>query len=735
MQQVVKTVQSFSKASDCRDDTQLIMKPYANWESYITPAPLSIAILGELVYISSGDDFSINKNPPKDGFKFIRYPESFRACLMQVCNAGWRAFNEAHKNMDQIRLYTIQVPEYIKTSVSILLQDNDEIVEALLPGQLQNIETVADECLRLATLTENQFMVVIDLIQELLEASINARQSYEEETEEIKKRLEAEKLREEASRKATERANKALEQLKTQLSEVEATYKTAMDSLPGVWGQFGMNLAETVKDTTTSLVSGFVKVSTQGLVPVVIEKTVGTIVKIVKTVSDRGNPDPNLMPKDDKSEEVISEDGSKNNPFSSNRIYSNSSTFLCLSSQMRVFVDDSKIKWSEVYDQKTESAKGPDFLKKMFEERKAKITEEEECDPKEEALQICDKAISICSELAKYGREGKCEDSKMKELVQAIQDLNDSALLFDSKSKAFTNSPAFTVQPPHLSKMQRNSEGNETLADYNVRIARYRIEQSKAQLDRVTKMYQQSEEYYEKNEKELNEILVTMQSLCHKEIDFNKKIEILVKGMDAMGKVKEQWEKIVCLFQMVSNIIKTTLNTSLNNFVNKVSKVARLNTRYTSSMFLKDTIYTNAFQASNYAALVNMISTTYVEVSEQYLMERVSALGRLMTMDAKQHNLESERRKLENACKEAMEGITQLVRKHKTDFESKSQERVNKIKGALDAVMPPAAAGEEEKIKKLVEDGFKKTWEKKNSLEPTEVGFKGVTQTDLDQFS
>ncbi|CAF96630.1 unnamed protein product [Tetraodon nigroviridis] len=75
--------------------------------------------MGELVFISS-EDFSINKNPPEGGFKYITYPTSFRACLMQVCCSAWQAFNEAHKNMDQIRIHTAAVPDYMKSAVNIL---------------------------------------------------------------------------------------------------------------------------------------------------------------------------------------------------------------------------------------------------------------------------------------------------------------------------------------------------------------------------------------------------------------------------------------------------------------------------------------------------------------------------------------------------------------------------------------------------------------------------------------
>ncbi|KAK3508176.1 hypothetical protein QTP70_015961 [Hemibagrus guttatus] len=88
-------------------------------------------------------------------------------------------------------------------------------------------------------------------------------------------------------------------------------------------------------------------------------------------------------------------------------------------------------------------------------------------------------------------------------------------------------------------------------------------------------MYEKSVENMEKNQKELTEILITMRNCEVKEIDFNTTIEMLVKGMDAMGRVKEQWEKMIC------STVKP-------------------------------------FKASNIASLVNMISGTYTEVSSKH---------------------------------------------------------------------------------------------------------------------
>nr|XP_023697225.1 uncharacterized protein LOC111859083 [Paramormyrops kingsleyae] len=208
MADIVKATQSISRAGDFSDDTKIIMQPYANWEEYLVPGPVSVAILGELIFISSNVDFSIGQKPPQGGFKYIKYPDSFRACLMQVANSGWAAFNEAHKNMDQIRLHTANVPTYIKTSVNVLVQDNDELVQTVLPDQLENIATISNDCARLAEQTEGKFSFVIYLIQELLEACVGAKKVYGDELENVKRKIEETKMMKEYSEQANERAQK-----------------------------------------------------------------------------------------------------------------------------------------------------------------------------------------------------------------------------------------------------------------------------------------------------------------------------------------------------------------------------------------------------------------------------------------------------------------------------------------------------------------------------------------------
>lgn len=87
-----------ANSGDNKNETAvLMMTPSMNWAEFLTHATLSIALLGQLMLVAGEKDFSLEHQRPEKGFQFIEHPESFRACLVQVSNTGWRAFNEADK--------------------------------------------------------------------------------------------------------------------------------------------------------------------------------------------------------------------------------------------------------------------------------------------------------------------------------------------------------------------------------------------------------------------------------------------------------------------------------------------------------------------------------------------------------------------------------------------------------------------------------------------------------------
>uniref|UniRef100_A0A3P9HTR4 Uncharacterized protein n=1 Tax=Oryzias latipes TaxID=8090 RepID=A0A3P9HTR4_ORYLA len=678
--QIAKTTQSLTTAAEMRNITQMLMQPNANWEEYLSPAPLSIAIMGELVFISSATDFSINKNPPKAGFKFIKYPDSFRACLMQICNSAWHAFNLAHKNMDQIRIYTFNVPAYMKAAVKILFQENDKIVETLLPNQLENIRSIADQCVVLAESVEKKYADVINLIQELLETCVNAKYFYGEELENVKIKIEENKIRENAAKELQEQSSKVMDAVSKELKESQEQFKKAMDSVPSGWEMIAMDLVEGLASTLNIVT----------FIPAAISKAIN------KSTSTTG------------SEAKHHHGGEDVDMVSEMKIWSTSDPILKLVLSFSQFISEEGINWKEIYDQKNKCAKTT-WTQGLLKDIHKELEDLPISQLKETPLCLCQRGIDICEQLAKYAPDQGCDEKTTHELIKETNKLYEDALQFDSKNKKRSGCPPLKPKPPMMYKAQENS-GSQSASQRASENARFRIEQSREQLQQKRESYEKAVQNMEQKQKELTEILIDMQKCNIKEIDFDTTIKVLVKGMDAMGTVKEQWEMMVRFFQMVASIVKTSLGTTLHNFVNTSEDTKKLS--YNSKLFSKDMLYNLAFEASNIASLVHIISGTYCEVSNKYLMDRVSSLGRLMAMDTEKPEFEQERINLQESCKEAQNGIMHLVKENKKQFEKKMDARMAQIEGEFKAILPPTTPTETQRIKEIVQAGFKEGEEK-----------------------
>ncbi|XP_063048804.1 uncharacterized protein LOC134442692 [Engraulis encrasicolus] len=666
-----KTTQSLTTAAEMRETTTMLMQPNANWEEYLYPAPLSIAIMGELAVISSDvkNDFSINKNPPPNGFQYIKYPDSFRACLMQICNSGWQAFNKAHKNMDQIRIHTGNVSDFMKEAVEILFNAPDNVMDKLLPNQLENISDIADECVILAEGVEKKYLDVICLIQELLEACINAQHFYGEELENIKTTMKEAQLREKMAKEFNDRSKKAMEAMGQQVEEAQNAYKQAMELIPTGWEMIGMDFLEGLANSVNSIING--------------------CTKSMSNVGIKG-----MLHRVSFAEEM--------DITSDMKILSSSGAILEIMGSLIQNVNEDEIDWRNLYDQKSKSMKSK-WTKTQFQNLKDDFEMCPDNKAKKSVLSLLRKGIAVCDDLATYKPDQEWDSKKTKKLIKDLQSLQKQALAFDSKSKKLMGSPALAPKSPMLSKALTNSLGDTSVSQQASENARFRIEQSREQLKHTREQYNKCVENMEKNRKELTEILCELQNCEIKEIDFETTIKMLVKGMDAMGRVKEQWEKMVLFFQMVSNIVKTSLHRTLTKFVTAESTKARM---YNIKLFTKDMLYNQMFQASNIANLVHIISGTYTEISGKYLMDRVSSPGRLMAMDSSNPQLMREREMLQESCKEAQDGILQLVLKNKKEFEEKTDARMAKIEGSLKAILPAAAPETTERLKEIVQAGF-----------------------------
>ncbi|XP_058875831.1 uncharacterized protein LOC131729638 [Acipenser ruthenus] len=457
------------------------------------PGPTSVAILSELIFISAADDFPLNRDTPDKKLKFVKHPESFRACLMQVCNQGWRAFNTAHKNMDQIRLYSLNIPNDIKMVVQTLMQEDTRIVEALLPPQLNKIDRVAKNCLKLANSVEESYLGVIELIGEILEVATAAKSSYTESLKEAERAIEEAQIRKKSAEKAKELAEKHFKEMQEQMKENKEAYKEAMSSLPGGWAMIGLALAESFKDSIKCIPETIKNLSQNPLARSYPEAVCAVDCDDEKRKDDLG---------------------------ATNNILTKSSQLLQAANSLNVFVSDEEINMKELRDQKTKKAKS-EFSKKIFTRIKQEVERGKKCAAKKAVLKICEGGISICKDLEKL-------PSKIKEFFVKVLELH-------SSSNRLTNTSTFQCKSPHATKASNKLSPSSSVLETTINMAQYNVEQAKSELKNVREEHNRSFENMKQCDKELYEILIMMKKCDVKQIDFDTTLKILVQGLKALA--------------------------------------------------------------------------------------------------------------------------------------------------------------------------------------------------------
>ena len=231
-----------------------------------------------------------------------------------------------------------------------------------------------------------------------------------------------------------------------------------------------------------------------------------------------------------------------------------------------------------------------------------------------------------------------------------------------------------------------------------------KFEQSAAQLDHTRERYDKACDKLMADSDKLGKIMADIAKLDIQKIDFETIKSTLSKGIKALGELREQWDKVVRFFQMMSNLIKCCLNTSLKEFLECAgfTQTGCLKGFFPISSLKKDMIYRHAFQAAKISHVVNMIAGSYVEISNNHLMDRIAGLGKLLGYDPEKemNELLKEREKLHSGLQTAQKSIVDLVKKRKAEFESKVAARVNKIKTEIENALPPPTASHVNEHKK-----------------------------------
>ena len=130
---------------------------------------------GQLTLVATATDFKLVR--PADGFRHVRYPDSFRATITQLVNSGALALNRSFVNFDEINKRCAAIRPGVNNIVELLVghpdntpHQNEQIIERHLPNQIQSLSRTVQACLDKAKETDRVFNQLLELTMEIHEA-------------------------------------------------------------------------------------------------------------------------------------------------------------------------------------------------------------------------------------------------------------------------------------------------------------------------------------------------------------------------------------------------------------------------------------------------------------------------------------------------------------------------------------------------------------------------------------
>ena len=624
--------------------------------------------------------------------------------------------------MDAIRLYSAQVPDQVKKVVHTLVKGSEEDVKDFLPIELGKIDRKASECLRLAQEVQEKFEHVMDLTGELLEVSSAARGYYQKTQEEVIMKRKIALAKEDSARKKIALAKEQQEKLEKQVKDAKAGWEKAVDSMPSGWDLIGMQFVETYTNTMSNCAATMLPGLAQGAMMMAGGPMMAGAQMAARVQMPAGAQMPAgmQMPAGGEMPEQIPK-VAQTEPASVNGDHLNIKILITK------LVEDLKSASKETSKKPKDGDRDEDddgdeepvatrllVTKLTMEDLQKDLSSKEASPHNKEALQLLKNGLKICTQAEEMMAQLSVSPNEIEAIAKQASELKTKVMKFCTKAQAKTGGNPFYTKPPRqaISMAGSAKSTSSSVANSAVENARFKIAEAKGLLERQENRYDQTCKELRESNEELSKVLQSLAELSPEKIaNFDQIRETLLQGIKALASVREQWQKLVEFFQLITNIIKVCQKESLASFVEyaKVGQKRVLANGYADTDFMRDLIYEQVSQANTTSYVVWSISNMYVEISRKHLMSRLASLGHLIALDPEKerHTIEAKRNELMAGSKEAQEAIKKHVSETKDHFHEKVTKRIKQIETELLKALPSEDPAKIKEINDSVKSAIK----------------------------
>lgn len=693
VEQLKKVARKISSGSDKKAMTLTTVQSLSSIESFLLPAPISVAILGQLMAIATTIDFSLTKNAPTGGFQYIKHPDSFRACLVQISISGCDAFTTAHKNMDKIGLYCMTFREYVHDLVNMMLKGNEQDKSSLAPIILDDMMQQAKMCLESAQNTESDFNALTSLLSEVCCAATEAKGLHESNLKEAmnrrkileneKKILEVQKLEiEKEKREVIEQLSKAQQELEEAEGEIPGPMKTILmktfEKVVNVASTsaclFGLSELTNPVAMTTVVVKGVYDLGIAAIENSGKEETKGDKKSAMKIALINAPEIYSLVT--NLVENIKS------------RICHETKTEEKTISDKQNLQDDNQSKWQNDIS----------CIREQFE----KIMKElEESDVSESAAvqttsYLCKRSITVCVTVT---QQKGCKDF-FEGLLKEVKSISKEAESLKIKSDMLFSPGATTCLNMPIDSENENKEMFEQVID-NLLI---KIESRKQRLEYLRRkqeaVIQKAQEINPQNTKLLEEFLKT----DLQKIEFEEIIQTLSKGMEALGNLNKQWRTMVLYFLHITSRIEACM---LDKTTHLEKRLHATDISFRAIDYKNKSILEIAAGMDAVAYSVELLAKTYTDISGKHLVGPTAELIGMIALDPKKDadKLNDKRRELNENCTRAQQEIKKLTAESRERALKHIHEQFDRIK-IIESEIPGVEEDRKDQIRKNVKESI-----------------------------
>ena len=306
------------------------------------------------------------------------------------------------------------------------------------------------------------------------------------------------------------------------------------------------------------------------------------------------------------------------------------------------------------------------------------------------ALSLSDIGLSLCRDLLPLCEGINCEDQQRLELKASVEAFYKQCETFVEEIQALKVDAERKWKVDLEKKMKINDSDNTETGNYDLDQLKYKVNITFSRMVKADAEHDRAAKKAKRARRELANIVSEIAGLEMEKLDLNQIIDLLCRCLKQLGNLKEEWSKMVSLFQKITNIIDTTLNTSLKGFadVANTTEFDKPETFKLSSL-KRQMLYDKVMKASEVTYFIQHFTESYTEVSEKFFLPVLEVMPRLLKSSGnKSPQIEDKLKQLQTESIAAQKGINDHLDRKQRHFKSTIKARLAAIEECLHTSIP-----------------------------------------------